>query len=180
VETFALVRVDEIASALRAHRAERAHLDFSAPAVLAVSPFDAANALRRFHVLSMPYVNTFVHMFNQGDTMKAPIESKVLAATGGAGLGGAFGTFVLWLLGVTFWHSSAAADQATTAVASVPEPVGALIVIVVAGVGALISGYVAPHTSRPDLHPAPAILGKALVDAPADPAPAVEAPAPSA
>jgi hypothetical protein len=114
--------------------------------------------------------------------MKAPIETKVIAAAGGAGLGGAFGTFVLWLLGVTFWHSSAAADKATEAVSSVPQPVAALIVIVVALIGSAIAGYVAPHTSRPDLHAAP-ILGKALVDEPGDAAPvepAPESPAPSA
>jgi hypothetical protein len=116
---------------------------------------------------------------SQGDTMKSPIETKVFAATGGAGVGGAFGTFLLWLLGVTFWHSSAAADQATKAVAAVPEPVGGLLVIVVAGVGAYVSGYLAPHTSRPDLHVTPAILGKALEVAPAAPAPAAE-PAPEA
>jgi hypothetical protein len=114
--------------------------------------------------------------------MKAPIETKVIAAAGGAGLGGAVGTFALWLLGVLFWGSPASADKATVAVASVPEPVGALIVIVVSLVGAAFAGYRAPHTPRPDLHAAPAApvadvpAPAADVPAPADPAPVDPAP----
>lgn len=87
--------------------------------------------------------------------MKAPIETKVIAAASGAGLGGAAGTCLLWLLGVFFWNASAAADHATEAVAAVPQPVAALIVILVGSLGAAIGGYEAPHTDRPDLNAAP-------------------------
>jgi hypothetical protein len=74
-------------------------------------------------------------------TVRAPIETKVVAATAGA----AVGEFVLWLLGVTVWHVSSAADHASQAVGAVPTPVSALILM---GATAL-AGYFAPHTPRP-------------------------------
>ena len=119
--------------------------------------------------------------------MKAPIETKVIAAASGAGLGSAFGTFLLWLLGVLFWGTSAAADKATDAVAAVPEPVGALIVILVALTGSAIAGYRAPHTPRPDLHAATPVTtvvhnftgGGSVADAAADLAFKMHDPAPA-
>ena len=84
--------------------------------------------------------------------MKA-IESKVIAAAAGSGLGAALSAFLLWVVGVTAFGASSAADQVPKALAAVPEPVGALLAILVAIVGAFIGGYAAPHTPRPDLTP---------------------------
>lgn len=88
------------------------------------------------------------------------IEAKVVAAAYGAGAGGAsggaIGTFLLWLLGVTVWGQPNDAKHATDAISAVPEPVGGFLVIVLAAilavVGAVAAGYQAPHTERPDLH----------------------------
>lgn len=93
------------------------------------------------------------------------IEAKVVAAAAGAGAGGAgggaIGTFLLWLLGVTYWGQPNDATHAAQAIGAVPEPVGALLVIVVACslavVGALLGGYTAPHT--PALGVPPTALG---------------------
>jgi hypothetical protein len=79
------------------------------------------------------------------------IETKVIAAAAGSGLGAALSTFLLWILGVTAFGASSGADQVAKALAAVPEPVGALLAILVGIGGAGIGGYVAPHTSRPDL-----------------------------
>ncbi len=86
----------------------------------------------------------------------ATIEAKVIAAAAGSGLGAAVGTFLLWALGATVWGAPADAGHAATAAAAVPEPVGALLVIVVGILGAAVAGYAAPHTPRPDLHGQPA------------------------
>lgn len=80
-----------------------------------------------------------------------PVESKVIAATAGSGLGAALSAFLLWLVGVLAFGASSAADQVPKALAAVPEPVGALLAILVAIGGAFIGGYAAPHTHRPDL-----------------------------
>jgi hypothetical protein len=78
-----------------------------------------------------------------------PIETKVIAAIAGGGLGGALGQFSLWLLGVLVWHASSSADKATAATAAVPGPVSMLLVALVAAGGAGLAGYSAPHTSLP-------------------------------
>jgi len=83
------------------------------------------------------------------------IETKVLAAMIGGGGGAALSTFLLWLLGVVFWGASSAAGDAATAIASVPQPVSGLIVILLSAGLAAVGGYAAPHTSRPDLTPVP-------------------------
>ena len=75
----------------------------------------------------------------------------MIAATAGSGLGAAVSAFLLWLLGVTAFGASSNADQVAKAVAAVPEPVGALLAILIAIGGAFVGGYAAPHTSRPDL-----------------------------
>jgi hypothetical protein len=77
-----------------------------------------------------------------------PVETKVIAAIAGGGLGGAIGQFLLWLLGVFVWHASDAADKATEATAAVPGPVSVLLVALVAAGGAGLAGYAAPHTPR--------------------------------
>ncbi len=83
------------------------------------------------------------------------IEAKVIAAAAGSGAGAAVGTFLLWLLGATVWGAPGDAGHVATAVAAVPAPVGALLVIVVGIAGAGLAGYAAPHTPRPDLHGQP-------------------------
>jgi hypothetical protein len=75
-------------------------------------------------------------------------EAKVIAAAiGGGGLSGAVSPFFLWLLGVLVWHVSDTTDKAGAAIAAVPEPVSALLVGVMAAIGAGLAGYWAPHTS---------------------------------
>lgn len=83
------------------------------------------------------------------------IETKVLTAASGAGLGSAVGSFLLWLLGVLVWHQSASAESAAAAIGAVPSPVSLLVLAVLAVLGSFISGYLAPHTKRPDLEPTP-------------------------
>lgn len=80
--------------------------------------------------------------------VRAPIETKVVAATAGSVAGTAVGGFILWLLGVTVWHVSSAAEHAPQAVAAVPGPVSALLLFVIGAVGTAVGGYVAPHTPR--------------------------------
>lgn len=107
--------------------------------------------------------------------MTNTIESKVIASAAGSGLGGAVGTFVLWLLGVGVWHASNSASAAAQAVSAVPAPVSELTVVLLAVGGAFLAGYVAPHTSRvPGAHSADsATSGSTVADliasAPASP-----------
>jgi hypothetical protein len=79
------------------------------------------------------------------------LETKVIAAAAGSGAGAALASFVLWLLGVTAFHASPAADAAAKAVASVPEPVGGIVGIGLTVALTALAGYLAPHTARPDL-----------------------------
>jgi hypothetical protein len=113
------------------------------------------------------------------------IETKVIAAGGGAGLGAAVSTFLVWLLGVLVFGGSASADQVTKTAGAVPEPAGALLAILVTIGSGILAGWAAPHTDRPDLaaaltplagtftQPAPVVEpAPALVlTTPADPAP---------
>ena len=88
-------------------------------------------------------------------TTKAPVETKVVAGTAGAGAGAVVSQFVLWLLGCWAWGASWAADKAVDAVAAVPGPVSGLIVLVVTVIGSYVFGWLAPHTHRPDPAPVP-------------------------
>lgn len=101
--------------------------------------------------------------------MKAPIESKVIAATAGGASGGVVGLFFLWLLGVLLWHAPADALHATQAVAAVPQPVGGFLLFLLAGLTSFWAGYRAPHTDRPDLNQA------AVAPVPVTPTPEVVA-----
>lgn len=76
------------------------------------------------------------------------IETKVVAAAAGGGVGGALGPFILWLLGVLVWHVSDAADSASQAMAAVPTPIAALILAGLPAGLAWAAGYRAPHTAR--------------------------------
>ena len=85
--------------------------------------------------------------------MLANVETKVWAALAGGAGGGVLVSFLLWLLGITIWHVSSTAGSASVAMAAVPTPVADLLLIGVPALSAALAGYVAPHTSRPDLAP---------------------------
>lgn len=76
------------------------------------------------------------------------LETKVVAATAGAGAGASLAGFVLWLLGVLVWGADSNAANAQAAIAAVPAPVGVMVGILVTIGGTFIAGYAAPHTSR--------------------------------
>ncbi len=92
------------------------------------------------------------------------IETKVIAAMAGGGAGAAVASFIAWLLGVTIWHASNTAGQAAQAVEAVPLPVSGFVGILLAALGALASGYAAPHTASPADSTAPeSIAGQYLI-----------------
>lgn len=114
------------------------------------------------------------------------IETKVIAAAAGSGVGAATGGFLLWLAGVLIWHQSDAASAAAATVAAVPTPVSGLVLILLGVAGAALSGYAAPHTSRvPGAHSAdsvspssavtPASLAAAAPSAPVDTSATIQA-----
>jgi predicted lysophospholipase L1 biosynthesis ABC-type transport system permease subunit len=73
--------------------------------------------------------------------MAAPIESKVTAGSASAAAAGV----ALWALQTWVFKSTA-----------VPDGVVSLVYLIIPGVIAGVAGYLAPHTHRPDLTPAPA------------------------
>lgn len=75
------------------------------------------------------------------------IETKVIAAAAGSGVGAAAGGFLLWLAGVLIWHQPNSAGAAAATVAAVPTPVSGLVLILLAVAGSAVSGYAAPHTN---------------------------------
>jgi hypothetical protein len=84
-----------------------------------------------------------------------PVSPKTIAATTGAGLGAALSTLVTWVLGVTFWDASTDAAKATDAVAAVPAPVSAVIVLLIPAALAAFSGWRITDPNRvstEDLH----------------------------
>lgn len=107
------------------------------------------------------------------------IETKVIAAAAGSGLGSFLGSFLIWLMGVFLWHGSDAADKATDTAALVPIPVSALVLAVITIAGTYLAGYNAPHTARPDLGEADPSAGVQNVyeAAPVGSVPAVSTPA---
>jgi hypothetical protein len=76
------------------------------------------------------------------------IETKVWAAVAGSGVGASVSAFLLWILGVTVWGQSNAADKAVNAITAVPAPVAGLLTVAVTILGTFVSGYAAPHTTR--------------------------------
>lgn len=73
-----------------------------------------------------------------------PVETKVKAATAaGAGAAAVITPFAVWLVDELFWNGPAAPD--------VPLPVVGVIGLAVTGLSALVAGYWARHTARPDL-----------------------------
>lgn len=86
--------------------------------------------------------------------MKKPVETKTIAATGGAvGGAGVLGTLLLWTYGAWLGGAGWDASNVEKALASVPGPVSAAILSVAGGLVAFVSGYLAPHTFRADLVP---------------------------
>lgn len=85
--------------------------------------------------------------------MSAPIETKVYAATAGFIGSSAVASFIIWLLGASLWGAGFGADKVNDAIAAVPSPVAAVVLLLLGVVGTFVGGYVAPHTDRPDLVP---------------------------
>lgn len=80
--------------------------------------------------------------------MAAPIETKVYAATAGFIGSSAVASFAIWLLGAWLWDAGFGADRVNDAIAAVPGPVSALVLLVLGAAGTFVGGYVAPHTPR--------------------------------
>lgn len=81
--------------------------------------------------------------------MSAPVEGKVFAGTIGAGVGLAASQLILWLLGVMVWGAASTAEEASNAIAAVPQPVnGAVMALLTLGT-AFVSGYFTKHAARP-------------------------------
>lgn len=80
--------------------------------------------------------------------MAAPTESKVWGATVGGTAGYTISQFILWLLGVTLWGTSADALSATEAVTAVPEPVNGIVGLGITIAGVFLGGWLAKHTPR--------------------------------
>lgn len=81
---------------------------------------------------------------------KPPVEGKVWAATAGGTTGLIISTFLLWVLGVTFWGISTDALSATEAVAAVPAPVIGLLGLLITGACTFAGGWFAKHSPRPE------------------------------
>lgn len=81
-------------------------------------------------------------------TKRAPVETKVVAATGSAAAGAATSTFVIWLLGVLVWGAPDDADHAARAVLSVPAPVSVVLALGITGGLTWIGSYLAHHSPR--------------------------------
>lgn len=106
------------------------------------------------------------------------IETKVIAAFAGSGIAAATGQLILWLLAIFVWHQPNTAKAATDAVSAVPEPVATWILIALAGIGAFLGGYFAPHTVRVDLNTETSTdQNDAIETAPVDTAPPAATPA---
>jgi hypothetical protein len=71
-----------------------------------------------------------------------PLETKVAASAGGAGVGGALAALLLYLLDMIVYDGGKWGE-------SVPGVVTTAVVVVFAALGALVAGYRAPHTARP-------------------------------
>jgi hypothetical protein len=88
--------------------------------------------------------------------VKQPVERKVTAATGGAGVGAAVGAFACWLVDTTVHTPNVEGD--------LPAPVFGLVMAGTAAAVAWIAGYIAKHTPRGNT----ATIVKELVDAGVD------------
>lgn len=75
--------------------------------------------------------------------VKPPIETKVNAATVGAGSGVVIAQAILWILDQYVFGPGKEGD--------VPGPVTILVTVAVSAALAWVAGYRAKHTPRPDL-----------------------------
>lgn len=80
--------------------------------------------------------------------MTKRFETKTIAAAGGAGGGGIFGTLIIWALGAGLFGAGWSAGQVDAAIAAVPYPLAAVVPPVLGTLGALWAGWAAPHTER--------------------------------
>lgn len=74
-------------------------------------------------------------------TTENPVSPKAIASTAAAGVGTAVSTLTIWVLGVTAWGASSSAAEAQQAIAAVPGPVSAVIVLVIPAALAALAGY---------------------------------------
>ena len=81
-------------------------------------------------------------------TLSQLISPKVLAATGGAGLGSVLSPAVIWLVGVLAFGVPGDAAHQAEAMAAVPSVINSLIVALLATVGGFIPGYLVTDPSR--------------------------------
>lgn len=79
---------------------------------------------------------------------RAPVETKVYAATAGFVGSSVVATLLTWLMGAWLWDAGFGADQVDVALAAVPSPVSAALLLVLGTVGTFAAGYAAPHTPR--------------------------------
>ena len=80
-----------------------------------------------------------------------PIEKKVNAGAASGGGGIIIANALVWLLGASVWGAGFAADHVEAAYAAVPAPVTVLINVGIGSGLAWLGGYLARHTTRPDL-----------------------------
>jgi hypothetical protein len=71
-----------------------------------------------------------------------PIETKVIAATGGSTVGLALAGLIVYVLGLTVYKGKGVPDELSNA-----------LVVLLPVVLTFVGGYIAPHTHRPDLAP---------------------------
>lgn len=81
-------------------------------------------------------------------TVQNPLSPKVIAAAAGAGAGATLGTLLLWIIGAAAFGGGWSADQAMTAVASVPGPLAAGVLLAVTIAGAALPGYSVADPNR--------------------------------
>lgn len=70
-----------------------------------------------------------------------PVSPKIVAAAAGAGAGAVVSQLAVWLIGAALFGGGWSADQVDNAIAAVPTPVYAFVVLVVTVIGAAVPGY---------------------------------------
>jgi len=77
-----------------------------------------------------------------------PISPKVWSAGIGAGAGTIISTFLLWLLGAFLFRAGSSADRVDNAIAAVPSPLAAVVVLAVTVGLTLLGAYVKTDPER--------------------------------
>jgi hypothetical protein len=75
------------------------------------------------------------------DAKENPTSPKVIASAAGAGAGATVSSLLLWLLGITVWHQPATAGAVDQAMAAVPSPVSAIVVLAVTVASSAVFGW---------------------------------------